>query len=55
MAVSQVFFMLMALHPDIQKKAQREIDQLLGGERLPTLADHEDLPYISAMIREIYR
>ena len=47
--------MLMAVHPEIQKKAQREIHQLLGGERLPTLADQDDLPYISALIKEIYR
>ncbi|KAF9653254.1 CyP450 monooxygenase [Thelephora ganbajun] len=55
LAISQVFFLLMAIHPEIQKKAQREIDQLLGGERLPTLADQGDLPYISALIKEIYR
>ena len=45
----------MAIHPEIQEKGQREIDQLLGGERLPTLADQDDLPYISALIKEIYR
>jgi cytochrome P450 len=47
--------MLMSVHPEIQKKAQKEIDQLLGGERLPTLSDQDDLPYISAMIKEIFR
>jgi cytochrome P450 len=55
LAISQVFFLLMAIHPEIQKKAQREIDQLLGRERLPTLADQDHLPYISALIKEIYR
>ena len=45
----------MATHPDIQKKAQKEIDQLLRGERLPTLTDWDDLPYISAMTKEMYR
>lgn len=45
----------MAIHPEIQKKAQKEIDRLLQGERLPTLADQEDLPYISALLKEIYR
>jgi cytochrome P450 len=45
----------MAVHPEIQKKAQRELDQLLGGDRLPTLADQDDLPYISALLKEIYR
>ena len=45
----------MAVRPEIQKRAQKEIDQLLGGERLPTLSDQDDLPYISAMVKEIYR
>jgi len=45
----------MAIHPEIQKRAQKEIDQLLGGERLPVLSDQDDLPYISAMIKEVYR
>ena len=45
----------MAIHPGIQEKGQKEIDRLLGGERLPTLADQDDLPYISALIKEIYR
>ena len=45
----------MAVHPDIQKKAQQEIDRLLGGERLPMLSDQDDLPYISALIKETYR
>jgi cytochrome P450 len=45
----------MAIHPETQKKAQKEIDQLLEGERLPTLADLDDLPYVSALIKEIYR
>ena len=47
--------MLMAIHRGIQTKAQKEIDQLLKGERLPTFSDHDDLPYISALIKEIYR
>ncbi|KAF9784339.1 cytochrome P450 [Thelephora terrestris] len=55
LAISQVFFMLMALHPEFQKKAQKEIDQLLGRDRLPTLADQDDLPYIWAIVKEIYR
>ena len=45
----------MAIHPEIQQRAQNEIDQLLGGERLPVLSDQDDLPYISAIIKEVYR
>ena len=47
--------MLMAIHPEIQNKAQREIDQLLDGQRLPMLSDQDDLPYITALAKEIYR
>ena len=47
--------MLMAVHPGIQKRAQKEIDQLLKGERLPMISDYDDLPYISALIKEMYR
>ena len=45
----------MAVHPKIQEKAQKEIDQVLGGDHLPTLADQDDLPYISTMVKEIYK
>ena len=45
----------MVVHPEIQKKAQREIDQVLGGERLPTLADQDNLPYVAALLKEVYR
>jgi cytochrome P450 len=55
LAISQAFFLLMAVHPEIQKKAQRQIDQVLGGERLPTLADQDNLPYVSALLKETYR
>jgi len=47
--------MLMAVHPGVQKKAQKEIDQLLKGERLPKISDNDGLPYISALIKEMYR
>jgi hypothetical protein len=33
-----VFVLAMLLHPEIQKKAQAELDIVFGSERLPTLA-----------------
>jgi cytochrome P450 len=33
------FLLHMVLHPDIQKKAQAEIDRVVGSERLPTFAE----------------
>ena len=46
----------MTLHPEVAKRAQEEIDKVLGyGDRLPTLDDRDDLPYIDCIIKELYR
>jgi len=45
----------MARFPAAQKRAQAELDGLLGGSRLPTLADRPALPYVCALILELYR
>ncbi|KAJ7164529.1 cytochrome P450 [Mycena filopes] len=37
------FFLAMVLFPDVQRKAQAEIDALLGGARLPRFSDREQL------------
>ncbi|KZT25794.1 cytochrome P450 [Neolentinus lepideus HHB14362 ss-1] len=47
--------MAMALCPEKQWKAQEEIDALLGGDHLPTVADRDKLPYVSAIIKETMR
>lgn len=39
------FFLAMVLNPDVQRKAQAEIDSVVGGARLPKLEDREQLPY----------
>lgn len=43
------------LHPDVQKRAQAELDSVLHRERLPTYADRPSLPYIDAMVKESLR
>jgi cytochrome P450 len=45
----------MTLFPDIQTKAQDEIDRIIGKDRLPVLADRASLPYVNALQSEIYR
>lgn len=45
----------MVLHPEVHKKAQAEIDRVIGRERLPDFSDVESLPYISAVIKEVMR
>ncbi|KAH9478386.1 Cytochrome P450 monooxygenase COX2 [Psilocybe cubensis] len=49
------FFYLMAVNPDTQKKAQLEIDRVIGAKRLPVLADRASLPYVEAIYREVLR
>ena len=45
----------MLIHPDVQKKAQEEIDKACNGH-LPTLQDvQEDLPYVMAVVLEVMR
>lgn len=45
----------MAQNPDIQRKAQEEVDRVIGPDRLPSLEDRESLPYVEAMYREVLR
>jgi cytochrome P450 len=45
----------MTLYPEAQAQAQAEIDRVTGGTRLPTLADRADLPYLTALMKEVLR
>jgi cytochrome P450 len=45
----------MVLFPEVARKAQAEIDTLVGCERLPTFEDRPRLPYINALIKEVLR
>lgn len=49
------FFLAMTLFPEVQKKAQDELDHVIGGSRLPTSADRKSLPYIEAIMKETHR
>ncbi|EIW83661.1 CyP450 monooxygenase [Coniophora puteana RWD-64-598 SS2] len=49
------FMMAMVLFPEVQAKAQAELDCVTGGERLPTWEDRESLVYIEALYREVLR
>lgn len=49
------WFIAMALFPEVQRKAQEEIDRVTGGNRLPGYQDREGLPYINAMVKEAVR
>ena len=45
----------MTLYPDVQKRAQDEIDSVVGKYRLPAIMDQDELPYVSALIKEVLR
>ncbi|OJI85071.1 hypothetical protein ASPTUDRAFT_54746 [Aspergillus tubingensis CBS 134.48] len=49
------FFLAMVLYPDVQRKAQEEIDRVVGTDRLPSFSDRDNLPYIDAMVKEALR
>lgn len=40
--------------PEAQKLAQEEIDRVVGDERVPLLDDIDGLPYIRALIKEVF-
>ncbi|XP_043211299.1 methyl farnesoate epoxidase-like [Amphibalanus amphitrite] len=46
--------LLLVLHPDIQSRAQQEIDRVLNGQR-PCFSDRARLPYVQAVLMEASR
>ena len=49
------FFVAMALHPDVQRKARVELDRVVGPTRLPEQADRAHLLYVDAVVKEAFR
>ncbi|KAF8161637.1 cytochrome P450 [Crassisporium funariophilum] len=49
------FLYAMAINPDIQRKAQAEIDRVVGFSRLPGFEDRASMPYVEAIYREVMR
>ncbi|KAL4249483.1 cytochrome P450 family protein [Abortiporus biennis] len=49
------FYLAMALYPEVQSKAQEEIDWVVGSDRLPDFSDRESLPYVEALLKEVLR
>lgn len=49
----QWFSALIPAYPKIQKRAQEELDQVVGHDRLPTVEDEINLPYCHAIVKEV--
>ncbi|OJT08238.1 Fumitremorgin C synthase [Trametes pubescens] len=45
----------MVQFPEVQKKAQQELDVVVGPDRLPDFADREARPYVRAIMKETMR
>jgi len=45
----------MVIFPQVQRRAQAELDAVVGRTRLPTFADAPRLPYVRAVIKEVLR
>jgi cytochrome P450 len=45
----------MLLFPETQEKAQREIDNVVGLDRLPTMEDWPKLQYVDRLTQEVLR
>jgi cytochrome P450 len=48
-------FLALVLSPRVQKRAQAELDVIVGRDRFPTFDDRPRLPYIEAICRELMR
>lgn len=49
------FFLAMLTNPEVQHKAQVEIDKVVGSSRLPTFDDREELVYLNSVLKEVHR
>ncbi|EME85507.1 uncharacterized protein MYCFIDRAFT_40760 [Pseudocercospora fijiensis CIRAD86] len=49
------FILAMCVFPEVQKKAQEELDRVVGRSRIPDWGDEDSLPYITATATETLR
>ncbi|KAL0951023.1 hypothetical protein HGRIS_007764 [Hohenbuehelia grisea] len=54
-AALEVFMLAMTLYPVVLRKAQAEIDEVVGPYRMSTFSDRDKLPYINAIVKEVLR
>ena len=49
------WLLAMVQNPEIYAKAQKELEEVIGYDRLPDFNDRESLPYLNRIIKESYR
>jgi cytochrome P450 len=49
------FIQAMMVWPEVQKRAQEEIERVVGSDRLPVIDDYQNLPYIRCCVKETLR
>ena len=49
------FVLAMITNPEIQKRAQAELDAVVGRTRIPAFSDASSLPYVHATVKEVLR
>ena len=45
----------MVMYPEVQRKAQEELDRIVGHDQLPDFSHRPHLPYIEAIVKETLR
>ncbi|THU92229.1 cytochrome P450 [Dendrothele bispora CBS 962.96] len=54
-SATTTFYIALILYPEVQSKAQEELDKVLGPGRIPSFKDRKHLPYVEAIYREVMR
>ncbi|KAH9477593.1 Cytochrome P450 monooxygenase 98 [Psilocybe cubensis] len=49
------FVLAMLCFPEVQTKAQEELDRIVGRARFPDFSDQPHLPYLDAVLKEVHR
>ena len=50
-----MFFYAMVVNPKAMKKAQEELDRVVGKGELPDFSHKDSLPYVDALVKEVLR
>ncbi|RPD57201.1 CyP450 monooxygenase [Lentinus tigrinus ALCF2SS1-7] len=51
----KTFCLAMSLYPEVQRKAQAQLDAVVGHDRLPGFEDRKSLTYVDAILKESLR